>query len=132
MTSSPRRGSHGLDDRGLPPGYRLRDEWEVTPRQVKASLDRSEDLVLVDCRTPEERAEAAIEPSIFFPLHQDIPPFEDEEENADRRIVVYCHHGVRSLAMASVLRSQGFTNVRSMAGGIDLWSVDIDPGVPRY
>ena len=137
MSSFSHGPVRGLDARGLPPGYRLRPDWEVTPREVKESLDRGDDVILVDCRTPEERQEASIRPSVFFPLRQDIPEFEDVADegvgdNKDRPLVVYCHHGVRSLTMTSVLRAQGFTNVRSMAGGIDLWSIDIDPAVPRY
>ncbi len=48
------------------------------------------------------------------------------------RIVVFCHHGVRSLQVVEWLRRQGVENCQSMSGGIDLWSVRIDPGVPRY
>ena len=47
-------------------------------------------------------------------------------------VIVYCHHGRRSLQTAATLRGMGYTNVLSMAGGIDLWSIDVDPGVARY
>jgi rhodanese-related sulfurtransferase len=50
----------------------------------------------------------------------------------DRRIVVHCHHGGRSLRVANWLRGQGFEQAQSMAGGIDAWSTEIDPAVPRY
>ena len=60
----------------------------------------------------------------------------DEIEEAaggrDKEVIVYCHTGRRSLNVAATLRGLGFTNVKSMAGGIELWSVDIDPKVPRY
>jgi rhodanese-related sulfurtransferase len=60
----------------------------------------------------------------------------DEIEEAaggkDKEIIVQCHHGRRSMQVAATLRGLGFTNVKSMAGGIDLWSIDIDPQVPRY
>ena len=56
----------------------------------------------------------------------------DLNEHARDKIVVVCHHGVRSMRIAAFLRQHGFVDVRSMAGGIDLWSRDIDPDVPRY
>ena len=54
------------------------------------------------------------------------------EHLADKKVVVYCHHGQRSLQMTAFLRYQELTDVHSMAGGIDLWSIDIDPELPRY
>ena len=54
------------------------------------------------------------------------------EPHRDGEIVVHCHHGGRSLRVAMWLRNQGFARVSSLAGGIDLWSQQIDPGVPRY
>jgi rhodanese-related sulfurtransferase len=46
--------------------------------------------------------------------------------------VVYCHHGMRSAAAADWLREQGFTRVRNLTGGIDRWSLDVDPATRRY
>ena len=54
------------------------------------------------------------------------------EPEADNLVVVYCHHGVRSLSGASMLARAGLKNVVSLAGGIDAWSREVDPGVPRY
>jgi rhodanese-related sulfurtransferase len=48
------------------------------------------------------------------------------------RIVVHCHHGGRSARVTSWLRQQGFANVQNMTGGIDAWSLEVDPQVPRY
>ncbi len=53
-------------------------------------------------------------------------------EHEDACIVVYCHHGVRSLEVTLALRRAGFDDVRSLAGGIDAWSRMIDAAVPRY
>ena len=50
----------------------------------------------------------------------------------DRRIVVHCHHGMRSLRVTQWLREKGFVAVTSMRGGIDAWGADVDPAVPRY
>lgn len=122
-----------LDDRGLPPGLLLNEEWELSPRQTRDLLaDASANALLIDCRTPEEHARARIEGAVLVPLHEMPEALDDLREHAGRTIVVHCHHGRRSLQGAAILRQGGFANVRSMAGGIDLWSIDIDPGVPRY
>ena len=55
-----------------------------------------------------------------------------EEIDRDRPLVVYCHHGIRSLHAALALRSRGYTQARSLRGGIDRWSAEIDPAMPRY
>lgn len=121
-----------LDDRGLPAKYNFRPDVEITPRDLKARRDAGEDLTLVDCRTPKEHDVARIDGAVLLPLQQFQQAVEELEDEKDRPIVVFCHHGMRSLRMTLALRELGFTDVRSMAGGIDLWSLDIDPSVPRY
>ncbi|MFC6442904.1 rhodanese-like domain-containing protein [Paenalcaligenes hermetiae] len=117
---------------GLPPRYPFQAEWETTPHEVRALQQRGEDFLLLDCRTSEEFATARIEGAHLCPM-QEIPANVQElAEHADRKIVVHCHHGARSLKVAAYLREQGFEDVTSMAGGIDLWSTDIDSSVPRY
>lgn len=121
-----------LDSRGLPPSYNLRPEWELTPRQVQAMREQAESFILVDCRTPAEFEVARIEGAELVPL-QEMANREDHlEEWSDRKLVIYCHHGVRSLQMTAMLREQGFKDVWSMAGGIDLWARDLDPEMKRY
>jgi rhodanese-related sulfurtransferase len=95
-------------------------------------LAEDPDVVLIDCRTPQEYQVARIDGAQLVPLDQMMVRMEDLDEYRDRKIVVHCHHGMRSLQMTAVLRQHGFTDVKSMAGGIDLWSLDIDPSVPRY
>lgn len=132
------------NEHGLPAGYPFNPEWEVSPRELYRTLSSSsghEDdgdqrtpwLFLLDCRTPEERTVAKIEPSGFVPM-QEIPGrlAELQTHGSDREIIVYCHHGQRSLQVAMFLRQNGLANVKSMAGGIDAWSQFIDPDVPRY
>ncbi len=126
-----------LDTRGLPAGYNFRPEWEVTPRDVQTLMrDRTRTTpIFVDCRRPDEHDVARIEGSVLIPM-QDIERRADELEgeggSRSHPLIVHCHHGARSLRVATTLRAMGFTDVRSMAGGIDLWSLDIDPGIPRY
>ena len=121
-----------LDTRGLPEGYAFRDDWEVTPRQVKSMLDRGEDFLLVDCRTPREYQIARIQRAKLVPL-QELPDRVDElAPYRDRKVVVHCHHGGRSLQMTAALRRLGWPTVCSMAGGIDVWAMDVDPALARY
>lgn len=103
---------------------------QVTPQEVKARLDRGERLLLVDCREPNEHALCRIEGARLVPMG-DVPAhLALFDESAD--VVVYCHHGQRSLNVAAWLRQQGVAGARSMAGGIERWSLEIDPTVPRY
>jgi len=91
---------------------------------------RKESFLLVDVREPWEHDAARIEDSLLIPLRQ-IPANVSRLAGAGP-IVLYCHHGIRSLDAAEWLRSQGIDAARSMAGGIDRWSSEVDPNVPRY
>jgi adenylyltransferase/sulfurtransferase len=121
-----------LDERGLPPGYAFKPDWEVTPRQVKQMLDESSDFLLLDCRMPNEWQITHIEGAKLLPLQQLQARMNELVEHKNRKIVVHCRSGGRSLQFAQVLRQQGFTDVTSMAGGILLWNKDIRPGGPQY
>lgn len=106
------------------------DDFEIEPRKVKEKLDRGDAFLLVDCREPHEHAICRIEGAHLVPrgsMAQNLALFESAEE-----VVVYCHHGRRSLEVTAWLRAQGVDNARSMAGGIERWSREIDPSVPRY
>jgi rhodanese-related sulfurtransferase len=98
---------------------------------VKAKLDSGSALLLIDVREPEEHAVCRIDGSRLLPM-QSIPLHIEELIQEASEIVVFCHHGVRSLSVVDWLRRQGVENCRSMSGGIDLWSRRIDPTVPRY
>jgi rhodanese-related sulfurtransferase len=103
---------------------------EVTPREVNDRLARGERFLLVDVREKWEHDVSRIEAATLIPLREiptNVGRFEEAEE-----IVLFCHHGMRSLDAAAWLRSQGITGARSMAGGIERWSVEIDSRVPRY
>jgi len=64
---------------------------------------------------------------------RELPQLLDEiTAKPNQPIVVYCHHGVRSLSGAAILLRSGWTDVASLAGGIDAWSAIIDPQLPRY
>lgn len=105
-------------------------DLEITPRQVKERLDHGEQLILVDVREPHEHALCRIEGAILIPMGT--IPSNLQKLDADEDVICFCHHGMRSLDVASWLRQQGVQSAKSMAGGIDRWSVEIDPKVPRY
>ena len=105
-------------------------DYELNPEQVKAMQDAGESFVLLDVREPWEWDAAHIDGSLHIPM--DTIPSRQQELDPDARIVVVCHHGVRSLNVTHWLRQQGFENVQSMRGGIHRWSRFIDPKVPTY
>lgn len=126
-------------DIDLPAGARFNPEYEVTPAFVQRSLDAGDgSVVLIDCREPDEFALAKIEGATLIPMGQtrqrinDIEDLVDDAASDNPLVVVHCHHGVRSLKVAAALREMGVTGARSMLGGIDLWSKQIDPDVPLY
>jgi rhodanese-related sulfurtransferase len=104
---------------------------EISPQEVKRRLDAGEKLRLIDVREPGEFQQARIEGAELIPMRsvaQSLASLESEE----KPIVVFCHHGMRSLQVVGWLRQQGVENCVSMSGGIDQWSLAIDPKVPRY
>lgn len=106
-------------------------EYEITPEEVKAKLDRAETFTLLDVREPWEFETARIAPAKLMPMG-DVPSRAHQELDADDAIVVVCHHGVRSMNVTAWLRQQGFEKVQSMRGGIDAWSRRVDRNVPVY
>lgn len=123
---------HALDDQGLPPGYPFNPDWEIAPREYLRRRRAGEPVVLVDCRTQSERDLATIAGSIHLPMHDLARGIAALRQHEGAPVVVHCHHGARSLQVTSALREAGFEDVKSMAGGIHLWSLDIDPSIPVY
>ena len=106
---------------------------EMTPAEVKRRLDAGEHLHLIDCREPGEFAIARIEGAKLVPMNTTPEHLQRLDAMADEApLIVYCHHGVRSLMVVNWLREHDVAACSSMSGGIDLWSLSIDPGVPRY
>lgn len=104
---------------------------EICPEDVQSMIG-SADLCLIDCREPPEFEIAKIEGAVLFPMSQIAARTQELAEFADKQLVVYCHHGMRSLRVANFLRENGFPAAQSMSGGIDAWSLTIDASVPRY
>lgn len=105
-------------------------DYEISPADA-ASLLRENKTKLIDVREPWEYSTAHIEPSTLIPMG-DVPARANQELDPDDHLTVLCHHGQRSLNVTAWLRNQGFENVQSLRGGIDAWSAEIDPKVPRY
>jgi len=104
---------------------------QIHPNDLKSLLDTGSPVLLLDVRQPEEHAYCALPGSVLIPLGE-LHSRASEIEPGEALVVVYCHHGVRSASGAAILHHAGLPNVASLAGGIDLWSLMIDPGVPRY
>jgi len=122
-----------LDERGMPDGWPLHEQIEIGPGKVKTLLlDADQDITLLDCRLPKEKAIAQIDGSLFIPMQELTDRLDELDDHLDRKLVVFCHAGMRSMKVALFLKERGFEDVWSMAGGIDLWSQAIDATVPRY
>ena len=107
-------------------------EYEISNRNLKdliASLPKP-DCILLDVREPWEQEEARIEGSLLMPMG-DVPSRAHNELDPESHIIVFCHHGVRSMSVTAWLRDQGFERAQSLRGGIDAWS-EVDSSVPRY
>ena len=106
---------------------------EISAREVRQLQDSGKTIHLLDVREPFEFATAQIAGAELIPMRQ-IPGelAEIETKAAAAPVIVFCHHGVRSLNVVSWLHQQGVVNCVSMAGGIEAWSIEVDPTVPRY
>jgi rhodanese-related sulfurtransferase len=104
---------------------------QIQPLELKRMLDQGAPVLLLDVREPQEYAYCHLAGSVLIPLGE-LPERVHELDAADQLVVVYCHHGIRSLSGAAILQRAGFPNVASLAGGIDRWAVQVDPNMPRY
>ena len=106
-------------------------DYEITPEEVKNLINRKDPFKFIDVREPWEHEAARIEGATLIPMGE-VPNRAHQELDPEEHIVVYCHHGVRSMNVTAWLRQQGFEKAQSMAGGIDAWSRTVDPKVPVY
>ncbi len=105
-------------------------QWEIHPKHVHDAIKK--DGLILDVRTPGEWQTARIADAKLIPLAELVSRIAELEPWRNKPIVVHCHHGIRSMRATQWLRAAGFSNVKSMAAGIDGWSVLVDPAVPRY
>lgn len=105
---------------------------EITVDDLSRSLDRGEKPLLVDVRQPWEHELSRLPDSLLVPLPELSGRVAEIRPAPGQQVVCYCHHGIRSLHAADFLARAGLHDVVSLAGGIDAWSLQIDPSVPRY
>jgi rhodanese-related sulfurtransferase len=103
---------------------------EISPQELKARLDGQAALLLLDVRQDWETQICRLPNAVHIPI-EELEQRVDELDPQDQ-IVVYCHQGVRSAAVAEYLRSVGFRDVKNLSGGLDLWARTIDPSMRRY
>ena len=103
----------------------------ITPTELKARLEKGDDIRLIDVREPDEWAVARLPQAELIPLSQ-FQQVAPEKLSPEDEIVLYCHHGMRSARAQEFLKSHGYSNVLNLSGGIDGWSIQVDPKVPRY
>jgi len=103
---------------------------EITPRELRARLDRGDPIVLLDVRQDWERRLCRLEHALHIPIEE--MESRTEELNPEDEIVVYCHSGQRSAAVVAYLTQLGFTNAKNLLGGLDRWAQTVDPAMPRY
>jgi sulfur-carrier protein adenylyltransferase/sulfurtransferase len=111
-------------------GSAFEDDDEITPAALAERIRDGAPPVLIDVREPYEWQIARLPDARLIPLGTLPDSLHSLVPDADH--VVYCHLGVRSAAAVAWLREQGFTKVRNLTGGIERWSMDVDPTVRRY
>ena len=109
---------------------------EISPTDLQeltaSNAGREEEALVIDCREQEEYDLVHLAGAKLLPMseiQERLPELAGMEE---RRIIVYCHLGVRSFNTVAWLRQQGFSNAQSLAGGIDAWAQEIEPEMRRY
>jgi adenylyltransferase/sulfurtransferase len=105
---------------------------EISVDDLSQRLERGERPLLVDVRQPWEHQLARLPDSLLLPLGELASRSAEIQPAPGQLVVCYCHHGVRSLHAAEVLSRAGVSEVASLAGGIEAWSLQIDPSLPRY
>ena len=114
----------------LPPNPAASEELD--PADAAAWLATDKAPMVIDCREHSEHALCHLPRNLLIPLAAIPARAPSVIGGSNQPVIVYCHHGIRSLKATRWLRSHGFGNVFSLRGGIDAWSLRIDPSVPRY
>ena len=105
---------------------------EVDVHETVRLLNANEPPLLLDCREPFEVEIVSLEGAVTIPMRQIPERVGELEQHGSARLIVFCHHGMRSQQVALWLRSQGFDSAQSLQGGIDAWAATIDPSMNRY
>jgi rhodanese-related sulfurtransferase len=108
----------------------MAQQGEIFPLELKARIDRGDSPLILDVREMEEVALAPFPDAVHIPMGE--IPVRLSELDPEREVVVVCHHGIRSAQVAGYLSGIGFQMVFNLTGGIDAWSVSVDPTLARY
>ena len=113
---------------------RMELSTEINPVEAAELLAETSpaECLLLDCRTQEEYSTACIKRAVLIPMQELPKRLTEIEAWQKKRLIVHCHHGVRSLRVTNWLRERGFSSAQSIQGGIDAWSTAVDPAIPRY
>ena len=103
---------------------------EISPQELKQKLDDNDAVLLLDVREPSEYDIVHLEAAQLIPLNT--LPHHVDDLPSDQEIIVYCHHGQRSLYAVAYLQQNGFNEAKNLIGGIDQWAAEIDPTLQRY
>ena len=121
---------------GLPESYSFRQDDEITPRETHKRTQANDGLVVIDCREDDELQTSKLDIAVHIPLGKLVNEVDDVAydlpHGKDTPTAILCRTGKRSLMAALALRRMGFTDIKSVAGGIDLWARDIDTTLTRY
>lgn len=104
----------------------------IDVHELKGKMERGEDFLLLDVRTPHEHHIASVPGATLIPMQElsaDTPELQPWRE---KEIVCMCHHGGRSARVQQYLLSNGFTNVQNLLGGIHAYAEEIDSSIPTY
>ena len=105
-------------------------DYEISASDAAALL-KEKAVKLIDVREPWEFSTSHIDGSLLMPMGE-VAARANLELDPDQRVVVLCHHGIRSMNVTVWLRNQGFEQAQSIRGGIDAWSAEVDPTISRY
>jgi len=105
-------------------------EWEITPEELKAKLERGDDFVMIDVREPHEYAICHLDGAKLMPWSTFVEQL--NQLNSADELVLYCHVGLRSRRALRFLQEAGFRKMKHLAGGIDAWAERVEPAMPRY
>ncbi len=106
--------------------------FEVSVEEVKRLLDADQPIWLLDVREPQELAICALPGAEHIPMLHLFTGTVQTKAQQDDPIIVFCHHGIRSLEAAQYLRINGYGNAFSMSGGVHAWAARVDPSMNRY
>ena len=105
---------------------------QISVHELDHMLKAGEPVYLVDVRQPWEHDIAALPGDVLLPLPELVERADEIRPPVGALVVAYCHHGIRSLSAAALLEQLGHGRVASLRGGVDAWSIAIDPSLPRY